>query len=291
MDRVLSSPTKQKALVQLMSSDPSLLDGLDDDVLSSITLLSDPPKKSWDRRPALLSRESSKGERKTIQLYPDDAAFVEKRKPTLALAPGGISHAKRATLARANTVLLSPSSNAKALAATASSKQDGRNGSELLTGTGSMRQTHVPRRSTFYPTVQRDKPLPVVLFDDSMLNVDGGTKTTKSPQDNGRGGSTKKRAKRMRRRQRKIGSNSSESGSDSSINNSEDESNQREADKTRLVSASMTRGSASLESDSDDGAQAVSAITASTVCASRLASGLLLDHHYFVSRGQWIPRR
>ncbi|KUF91991.1 1-phosphatidylinositol 3-phosphate 5-kinase FAB1 [Phytophthora nicotianae] len=186
MDRVLSSPTKQKALVQLMSSDPSLLDGLDDDVLSSITLLSDPPKKSWDRRPALLSRESSKGERKTIQLYPDDAAFVEKRKPTLALAPGGISHAKRATLARANTVLLSPSSNAKALAATASSKQDGRNGSELLTGTGSMRQTHVPRRSTFYPTVQRDKPLPVVLFDDSMLNVDGGTKTTKSPQDNGR---------------------------------------------------------------------------------------------------------
>ncbi|ETO61042.1 hypothetical protein F444_20850 [Phytophthora nicotianae P1976] len=290
MDRVLSSPTKQKALVQLMSSDPSLLDGLDDDVLSSITLLSDPPKKSWDRRPALLSRESSKGERKTIQLYPDDAAFVEKRKPTLALAPGGISHAKRATLARANTVLLSPSSNTKALAATASSKQDGRNGSELLTGTGSMRQTHVPRRSTFYPTVQRDKPLPVVLFDDSMLNVDGGTKTTKSPQDNGRGGSTKKRAKRMRRRQRKIGSNSSESGSDSSINNSEDESNQREADKTRLVSASMTRGSASLESDSDDGAQAVSAITASTVCASRLASGLLLDHHYFVSRDQWIPR-
>ncbi|KAG3030545.1 hypothetical protein PC128_g6269 [Phytophthora cactorum] len=287
MDRVLSSPTKQKVLVQLMSSDPSLLDGLDDDVLASITLLSDPPKKAWDRRPALLSRESSKdnAERKNIQLYPEDAAFAEKKKPTLILAPGGISNAKRATLARANTVLLSPSSNAAALAATARSKQDGKKDHGFsMNDCRAMRQTNVARRSTFYPAVHRDKPPPVILFHDSMLNVDGGTNMTQSQRDNGRSGSTKKRAKRMRRRGRKIDL-SSGSGSGSSTNNSDDES-----DKTRLVSASMTRGSASLESDSDDGIQAVNPITSSAICDSRLASRLLLDHHHFVSRDQLIPR-
>lgn len=284
MDRVLSSPTKQKALVRLMSSDPSLLDGLDNDVLASITLLSDPPEKAWDRRPTLLKRESRRNnaERKTIQLYPEDAVFAEKKKPTLTLASGGISHAKRATLVRANTVLLSPSSNATALAASTRSKQDGRTDNGFWTEDSStMRHTSVARRSTFYPAVQRQKPPPVILFDDSMLNVED--RGTKDHQGNGRSGSTKKRAKRMRRRERKLGS-SSGSSSNSSTNKSEDESNQQEAEKSRLVSVMMTRGSASVESDSDDGVQAASAITSSVVCDSRLASSL-------VSRDQWNPRR
>ncbi|KAF4127281.1 FYVE zinc finger domain-containing protein [Phytophthora infestans] len=283
MDRVLSSPTKQKALVRLMSSDPSLLDGLDNDVLASITLLSDPPEKAWDRRPTLLKRESRRNnaERKTIQLYPEDAVFAEKKKPTLTLASGGISHAKKATLVRANTVLLSPSSNATALAASTRSKQDGRTDNGFWTEDSStMRHTSVARRSTFYPAVQRQKPPPVILFDDSMLNVED--RGTKDHQGNGRSGSTKKRAKRMRRRERKLGS-SSGSSSNSSTNKSEDESNQQEAEKSRLVSVMMTRGSASVESDSDDGVQAASAITSSVVCDSRLASSL-------VSRDQWNPR-
>ncbi|EEY53257.1 uncharacterized protein PITG_06898 [Phytophthora infestans T30-4] len=242
MDRVLSSPTKQKALVRLMSSDPSLLDGLDNDVLASITLLSDPPEKAWDRRPTLLKRESRRNnaERKTIQLYPEDAVFAEKKKPTLTLASGGISHAKKATLVRANTVLLSPSSNATALAASTRSKQDGRTDNGFWTEDSStMRHTSVARRSTFYPAVQRQKPPPVILFDDSMLNVED--RGTKDHQGNGRSGSTKKRAKRMRRRERKLGS-SSGSSSNSSTNKSEDESNQQEAEKSRLVSIGIEFG-------------------------------------------------
>ncbi|KAL3666100.1 hypothetical protein V7S43_008892 [Phytophthora oleae] len=177
MNRVLSSPSKQKALVQLMSSDPSLLSGLDDDLLASITLLSDPPKKGSERRP----------ERKNIQLYPENASFIDRKAPKRA--PVAINNVKRASLTRATTVLLSPSSNAQAVAATASSRQN---------QSGWTRKT----------TVQRP---PMVLFDESMLQPN-------------RGGSTKKRAKRMRRRRRK----GSTSGSDSSTNNSEDESNQQE---------------------------------------------------------------
>ncbi|KAK1935070.1 1-phosphatidylinositol 3-phosphate 5-kinase FAB1 [Phytophthora citrophthora] len=176
MNRVLSSPSKQKALVQLMSSDPSLLNGLDDDLLASITL-SDPPKKSLEQRP----------ERKTIQLYPEDASFIEKK--TSKRVPVAINCGKRPSLTRATTVLLSPSSNAQAVAATVSSRQN---------GPGWTRRT----------TIQRPA---MVLYDESML------------QSN-KGGSTKKRAKRMRRRRRK----GSTSGSDSSTNNSEEENSQQE---------------------------------------------------------------
>ncbi|KAG1692698.1 hypothetical protein DVH05_025176 [Phytophthora capsici] len=166
MNSVLRSPRKQKALVQLMSSDPSLLNSLDDDLLASITLLADPPKKSSEQRP----------ERKTIQLYPENASFLEKKCP-----PNTV---KRPSLTRATTVLLSPSSNAQAVAATASSRQN---------GAGWTRKT----------TVQRP---PMVLYDESLLQSI-------------KGGSTKKKAKRMRRRRRK----GSTSGSDSSTNNSEEE--------------------------------------------------------------------
>ncbi|POM68519.1 1-phosphatidylinositol-3-phosphate 5-kinase [Phytophthora palmivora] len=219
MDRVLSSPTKQKALVQLMSSDPSLLNGLDDELLASITLLSDPPKK----RAAQLARESRvHRERKDIQLYPEDAAFAEKKKmPTPKIALEKVNQVKRMSLTRASTVLLSPSSKAAAVAATVSSKQDGRKASGVV--------TTVARR-TICP-MMREKPPPIILFDDSMLNfVDEGQKTPCR-------GSTKKRAKRMRRRM-KNGSCSS----GSSTNNSEDESNQQD---NCLVSSAMTNDSAS----------------------------------------------
>ncbi|KAG7383591.1 hypothetical protein PHYPSEUDO_003517 [Phytophthora pseudosyringae] len=280
MDRVLSSPSKQRALVRLMSSDPTLLNGMDDDLLASITLLSDPPKGS-ETRAARLSRESRTNaagptERKNIQLYPEDASFAEKKKiPTLILAPGGISNAKRASLERANTVLLSPSSTATALAASASSKQDGSNASGFLTNGGAV------ARSSFHPAGQREKPPPVMLFVDSMLKpVDGVPKGAK-PQH--RGGSAKKWAKRMRRRGRRKGSTSS----GSSTNNSEDENNQHELAKTRLASSLRSRESASMESDSDEGTQATRSYA---IGDARLASRLLMDHHHFVSRDQWIPR-
>ncbi|EGZ04489.1 hypothetical protein PHYSODRAFT_536295 [Phytophthora sojae] len=236
MDRMLSSPTKQKALVRLMSSDPSLLNGLDDDLLSSITLLSDPPKRGYDRRPAALVGSRDVTERKTIQLYPEDASFATEKKtraPTPMLLPGGISNAKRAALARANTVLLSPSSNAAAVAATMSSKQDGR-----MTSGFSM------SRSTFTPVNYQEKPPPLVLLDDSMLSlVDGGGSRMKT-----RGvGSTKKKAKRARRRERKKNSTSSSSGSGSSTNNSEDESYHQKT--TGTGSRASVDGSTSAASD------------------------------------------
>lgn len=271
MDRVLSSPRKQKALVRLMSSDPSLLNGLDDDLLASITLLSDPPK----RRPALLSH----AERRNIQLYPEDAAFAEKKKkkkstPTLA----AISNVKRTCLTRANTVLLSPSSNATAVAATARSKQECRKSSGFLSNDG--RETTHLARST---VVQREKPPPVVLLDDGMLIlVDGRTK----PQRNSKKGSTKKKAKRMRRQGKKKGAASSSSGS--STNNSDDESNQHEFNVTRLASTAITNDSASRTSDGDE---CTVASTSYATCDVRLGSRLLLDHHHFVSPDQWIPRR
>ncbi|KAE9046673.1 hypothetical protein PR002_g1527 [Phytophthora rubi] len=253
MDRVLSSPSRQKALVRLMSSDPSLLNGLDDDLLASITLLSEPPRKG---RNAPLGRESNAG-RKTIQLYAEDASFADKKKTPPMLLPGGISNATRAALARANTVLLSPSSNAAAVAATVSSKQDGRM-------TSSFAVTNVVR-----PTLTSEKPPPLVLLDDSMLSlVDGGDTRVKT-----RGvGSTKKKAKRARRRERKKNSTSSSGSS----NNSEDEKSH-----SKSLRASVD-GSTSITSDSDDGTQ----IASQTAASSRL----LLDHHHFVSRDQWIPR-
>ncbi|RLN54870.1 hypothetical protein BBJ29_002474 [Phytophthora kernoviae] len=59
MNHVLSSPGRQKALVRLMSSDPSLLSGLDDELLASITLLSDPPTQM--RRHSNRTQSCSKG--------------------------------------------------------------------------------------------------------------------------------------------------------------------------------------------------------------------------------------
>ncbi|KAL4161406.1 hypothetical protein PRNP1_001960 [Phytophthora ramorum] len=266
MDRVLSSPSKQKALVRLMSSDPSLLSGLDDDLLASITLLSDPPTKRWDRKP---SGDNNMTERKNVQLYPEDAAFVEKKTPTL----GGIANVKSAALARANTVLLSPSSNATAVAASACSKQDARGVTTSDYGT---------TRRTCAASVQQDKPAPVVLLDDGMLDlVDGNATAAMRERGFGRGGSAKKKAKRMRRRDKRKNGSSSSGGS---TNNSEDESIR--FDNTHRQSLSLTNDSASMAYDSDDGIQ-----TARTVSTdARLASRLLLDHHHFVSREQWIPR-
>ncbi|GMF39488.1 unnamed protein product [Phytophthora fragariaefolia] len=242
-----------KALVKLMSSDPSLLSGMDDDLLESITLLSEPTKKGYERTLAR-DRNRDNTARKNVQLYAEDASFAEKKKTvTPMLTPGGISNAKRAALARANMVLLSPSSNAAAVAATATSKQDGRM-------TGRFTSTSVVR-STFTPLMQQEKPLPVVLLDDNMLNlVDGGTKTKTRAV-----GSTKKKAKRARRGRKK---NSSSSSSGSSSNNSEDENyrGDRFVAKKSTSRASVdecdschsnngTNDNASVASDSDEGRQ------------------------------------
>ncbi|KAG6577965.1 1-phosphatidylinositol 3-phosphate 5-kinase FAB1 [Phytophthora cinnamomi] len=274
MDRVLSSPSKQKALVRLMSSDPSLLNGLDDDLLSSITLLSEPPRKGYHRRPVLLGQEANRDTtvRKNIQLYPEDAAFAEKKKtPAPMLLPGGISNATRAALTRANTVLLSPSSNAAAVAATASSKQGGRMTSAFMS-------TSVVR-NTLAPVIQQDKPPPLVLLDDNMLNlVDRGTKVKT------RGiGSTKKNAKRARRRERKKNSTTSSSSGSSAINSEDERYCSKTQGATSRTSAEGANDCTSFVSDSDEGTQ----IASQTAASSRL----LLDHHHFVSRDQWIPRR
>ncbi|GMF13880.1 unnamed protein product [Phytophthora lilii] len=282
MDRVLSSPSKQRALVRLVSSDPTLLNGLDDDVLASITLLSEPPKKGSGRKPALLgeSRDHAgaggAAVRKNIQLYAEDATAEKKKAPMPTLTCGGISSAKRATLARANTVLLSPSSNATAVAASASTKQDcGR--------TIGFAKNAV--RSTLTPGTQHEKRPQVVLLDVGMLNlVDRGTKTATLRRDmSSRIGLPKRKSKRGRRRGKRNNSdNSGSSSSGSSTNNSEDEGNQKGISQPFQTKSKVTSSSDSsiVTSDSDE-----------CPLVGTSSSRFLLDHHHFVSPDQWIPRR
>ncbi|CEG48306.1 hypothetical protein L915_20246 [Plasmopara halstedii] len=275
MSRVLNTSSKQKALVQLISSDPSLLSGLDDELLASITLSSNPPTQWLEQQSTLMTRKCNQSigvptVRETIQLYPEDAPFVEKKKPSNL--PRSLRAANKLSAPRATTVLLSPSSTAIALAATYRSKQN------LGSSTHKISSNNCSTtKDANYPAIQREQPASVILFDASMLNAaDGNTNAVKSPHER------KKKSKRMRR----LGKTRSSSENDSSTD-SENDLKYKKADKTVWGTSSLIRCSGSFESESDEGIQAVGTITSSATCDGGVASRLLLDHH-FVPRDRRI---
>lgn len=256
--------------MQLVHSDPSLLNGLDDDLLASITLRANrslPPQTAFLTRECTESKAAS-SERQTIQLYPEDAPFVDTK--TRSKLPISSNESNKASLPRSTTVLLSPSSTATALAASFQRKK------ELDTSAFEIGEnTSKGSKRTFSPAMQRERPVPVTLFDASTLRTkDKTTKATDFRQDFGKKGAKKKRSNRMRLGKTR---NKSENGSST---NSEDEGKAGKTDQTGWGTVSSIRYSASFESDSDDGVQAASTITSSATCDATMASRVLLDQHF-----------
>ncbi|RLN71241.1 hypothetical protein BBJ28_00007022 [Nothophytophthora sp. Chile5] len=191
MDRVLSSAAKQEALVRLVSSDPSLFGGLDSELLASITLSSAtsgsmgiPVKKLNDRKPMNPCHDGTKDSmsavggktmteaalgrpaRENIRLYSEETTFGGKtNSPALPVASKEPSKAKRTPLTRATTVLLSPSSSATAVAATASTKKEAKN---AIIDDRNKKATVARSPST--PATKKERPAPIVLLDAGMLN-------------------------------------------------------------------------------------------------------------------------
>lgn len=231
---------KQQALVRLMSSEPSLLSGLDDELLNNITLLADGGTMKHKR-----SERHVQAPRKNIQLYAENAGFAEK--------PTAITSSKRAALNRAGTVLLSPASNATAIAATESAKQ----------------VTRAAQRNAVTSIA------PVVLLEDGALSRVGAN--------------TKKKTRKAKRRARK----KSGSGTSSSEDDGHQAKREMATDDSDLLSSYAVNGSVSCASDSDEGPQIanlrrVPPPSPDTKASS--ASRILLDPLHFVARDQWIPR-
>ncbi|KAG7400183.1 hypothetical protein PHYBOEH_006722 [Phytophthora boehmeriae] len=250
MDRVLSSPGRQKALVRLMSSDPSLLSGLEDELLASITLLSAPPA---DRRRRSSRERSARAtetqERKNIQLYSEGEAFAMKEEDKMEDAT------------RATTVLLSPCSKAAAVAATASTKQDVRCAASAAAPT---------TRCTLKTSASGISP--IVLLDETTLSQVGG-RSTACLTVSGRSGSVQKKSKKNKRRGRKKNSTSS-SGSSCS---GDDRFQRRlpESSKMRrgVASSMVLKGKQGFASDSDEGPPILnSRVTMSTIVRAVLES-------------------
>ncbi|RLN14814.1 hypothetical protein BBJ28_00016266 [Nothophytophthora sp. Chile5] len=200
MDRVLSSAAKQEVLVRLVSSDPSLFGGLDSELLASITLssatsgsMSIPMKNLNDRKPMNPRHDGTKDStstirgkmvteavlgrpaRKNIRLYSEETTLGgTKNPPTLPVASKEPSKAKRTPLTRATTVLLSPSSSATAVAATASTKKEIKN---AIIDDRNKKAAIV--RSTSTPATKKNRPAPIVLLDAGMLDRMNATTSTR----------------------------------------------------------------------------------------------------------------
>ncbi|TDH73662.1 hypothetical protein CCR75_008412 [Bremia lactucae] len=121
---LLSSSSKQRAFVQLISSEPSLLNRLDDNFIKSIISLS-PAKKRDDMRLDQLTRGYKDGNnrKKSLRLYLENELCGDNQ-PQL-VSPKHLCKAKTVSSMNADAVLLSPSSTATALAAAAQSFQNG----------------------------------------------------------------------------------------------------------------------------------------------------------------------
>lgn len=185
--RVRGSVAKQEALMQLLSSDPSLMHSFDDDLLASITLASNPnasapqsgsstaavtrhtlidPRMSYDDRNAgsastssgVAMRYASKGDRVNVHLY-SEADTRNTRKQPNARAP-------KATAASEATSTMKTAATPAAVAETGSNgKKDGetRDRSNAVTREGARQPQKL-----------------VSLFDENLFALDQGKSTKAS---------------------------------------------------------------------------------------------------------------